>query len=72
MFDACPERAPPLRQRHKYKRCGLARSEGVAREFRDRDALLDDVVQWLRDEHQSTQEDDGEIEIARTVVRNTR
>lgn len=38
----------------KYKRCCLARLDAVARELRERDALLGDVTEWLRDEHEQT------------------
>jgi SEC-C motif len=41
----------------KFKRCCLQRIDLVARELRDRDALLANVVDWVRDEHPQTLED---------------
>lgn len=38
----------------KYKRCCLGRLEAVARELRERDELLDDLIAWLKDEHEQT------------------
>lgn len=35
----------------KYKRCCLARLHVVARELRERDAFVDGLIAWLRDEH---------------------
>ncbi len=44
-------------QRHKYKRCCLARLEAVARELRDRDA--GGLIAWLRSEHEQDIEEAG-------------
>jgi hypothetical protein len=41
----------------KYKRCCLERSQAIARELRDRDAVLGDVIEWLKDKHQQDLED---------------
>ncbi|MEA2243897.1 MAG: hypothetical protein QOD24_3453 [Solirubrobacteraceae bacterium] len=41
----------------KYKRCCLQHIDAVARELRDRDALLADVIDWVKDEHEQTLED---------------
>jgi hypothetical protein len=41
----------------KYKRCCLERSQLIARELRDRDAVLGDVIEWLKDEHQQDLEE---------------
>lgn len=41
----------------KYKRCCLVRSDAIARELRQRDALLGDVVEWLKDEHEQAVDD---------------
>jgi hypothetical protein len=41
----------------KFKRCCLVRLDAVARELRDRDAFLDDLTAWLRDEHEATVEE---------------
>jgi SEC-C motif len=41
----------------KYKRCCLERLETVARELRERDRVLGDVIEWLRDEHQQALEE---------------
>lgn len=41
----------------KYKRCCLERRETVARELRERSALLADLVSWLQEEHEQTLED---------------
>lgn len=41
----------------KYKRCCLVRSEAVTRELRDRGALLEHVVEWLKAEHHATLDD---------------
>jgi len=41
----------------KYKRCCLVRSDAIARELRQRDALLGDVVEWLKDEHEQALDD---------------
>jgi hypothetical protein len=35
----------------KYKRCCLRRVEAIARELRVRDAILADIVDWVRNEH---------------------
>jgi hypothetical protein len=47
----------PCDSGRKYKRCCLERLETVARELRERDALLGDVIDWLKDEHQQELED---------------
>jgi SEC-C motif len=44
----------PCGSGRKFKRCCLERLEAVARELRARDELLDDVVAWLRAEHEQT------------------
>jgi hypothetical protein len=44
----------PCGSGRKFKRCCLERLELVARELRARDELLDDVVAWLRAEHEQT------------------
>lgn len=41
----------------KYKRCCLQRIDAVARELRDRDVLLADVIDWVKDEHEQALED---------------
>ena len=41
----------------KYKRCCLERRETVARELRERDAFLGDVISWLKEEHEQTLKD---------------
>ena len=43
----------------KYKRCCLARLEAVARELRDRDAVLGGLIAWLRSEHEQDIEEAG-------------
>jgi hypothetical protein len=44
----------PCGSAKKFKRCCLERLELVARELRARDELVDDVVAWLRAEHEQT------------------
>ncbi len=44
----------PCGSGRKYKRCCLERLEAVAHELRERDELLDDVIAWLKDEHEET------------------
>ena len=44
----------PCGSDRKFKRCCLERLELVARELRARDELVDDVVAWLRAEHEET------------------
>jgi hypothetical protein len=44
----------PCGSGRKFKRCCLERLEFVARELRARDELVDDVVAWLRVEHEQT------------------
>ena len=44
----------PCGSGRKFKRCCLERLEFVARELRARDELVDDVVAWLRVEHEPT------------------
>jgi hypothetical protein len=44
----------PCGSGRKFKRCCLERLELVARELRARDELVDDVVAWLRVEHEQT------------------
>ena len=44
----------PCGSGRKFKRCCLERLEFVARELRARDELVDDVVAWLRAEHEQT------------------
>ena len=44
----------PCGSGRKFKRCCLERLELVARELRARDELVDDVVAWLRAEHEQT------------------
>lgn len=58
-----------LRECREDKRCCLPRIDAVARELRDRDALLADIVEGVRDEHEQTLED-ASPEI--TVVRRLR
>jgi hypothetical protein len=41
----------------KYKRCCLERLGAVERELRERDAVLGEVIEWLKDEHQQELED---------------
>ena len=43
----------------KYKRCCLVQLDVVARELRDRDAFLGDLIAWLRAEHEQEIEDAG-------------
>jgi hypothetical protein len=43
----------------KYKRCCLERFDAAARELRERDAVLEDVIAWVRDEHRQTLRDAG-------------
>jgi hypothetical protein len=43
----------------KYKRCCLERFDAAARELRERDAMLEDLIAWVRDEHQQTLQDAG-------------
>ncbi len=44
----------PCGSGRKYKRCCLERSDAVAGELRARDRLMDDVIEWLRREHDQT------------------
>jgi hypothetical protein len=44
----------PCGSAKKFKRCCLERLKLVARELRARDELVDDVVAWLRAEHEQT------------------
>lgn len=41
----------------KYKRCCLQRIDAVARDLRDRDALLANVIDWVKDEHEQALDD---------------
>jgi SEC-C motif len=41
----------------KYKRCCLVRLDELDRQPRQRDALMDDVITWLRAEHEQTVHD---------------
>jgi hypothetical protein len=47
----------PCGSGRKYKRCCLEQLETVARELRERDAVLRDVIEWVREEHQQELED---------------
>jgi hypothetical protein len=47
----------PCGSGRKYKRCCLERLGAVARELRERDAVLGDLIEWLKDEHQQELED---------------
>jgi hypothetical protein len=47
----------PCGSGRKYKRCCLERLDTVARELRDRNAVLGDVIEWLKDEHEQDLED---------------
>ncbi|MGO9955179.1 MAG: YecA family protein [Solirubrobacteraceae bacterium] len=44
----------PCGSARKYKRCCLERGNAVASELRARDRLMDDVIEWLRREHDQT------------------
>ena len=44
----------PCASGRKYKRCCLERLDAVAGELRARDALLEQLTGWLKDEHAST------------------
>jgi hypothetical protein len=44
----------PCRSGNKYKRCCLSRLEEVGRQLREREELMDDVIAWLRSEHEET------------------
>jgi SEC-C motif len=47
----------PCGSGRKYKRCCLERLGTVARELRERDAVLGDVIEWLKDEHEQELQD---------------
>src|SRR5438105_14316735 len=47
----------PCGSGRKYKRYCLERLGTVARELRERDAVLSDVIEWIKDEHQQELED---------------
>jgi SEC-C motif-containing protein len=44
----------PCGSGRKHKRCCLERSDAVAGELRARGRLMDDVIEWLRREHEQT------------------
>lgn len=50
--DACP-----CGSTTKYKRCFLVRIDTLARELRDRDALVGRLFEWVKDEHEKALED---------------
>lgn len=43
----------------KYKRCCLERQQAIARELREREAVLGDVIEWVKDEHRQDLQDAG-------------
>jgi SEC-C motif len=43
----------------KYKRCCLERKQAITRELRERDAVLADVIAWVKDEHRQDLQDAG-------------
>jgi hypothetical protein len=43
----------------KYQRCCLVRLDVVARELREREAFLGDLIAWVRSEHEETIEEAG-------------
>jgi hypothetical protein len=47
----------PCGSAKKYKRCCLERLQVITRELRERDAVLGDVIDWLKDEHQQDLEE---------------
>jgi hypothetical protein len=42
----------PCGSGRKYKRCCLDPLDTVARELKDRNDVLGDVIEWLKDEHE--------------------
>lgn len=47
----------PCGSARKYKRCCLERLQVITRELRERDAVLGDVIEWLKDGHQQDLEE---------------